>query len=134
MGYTCVFPLRSRRAPFHFSQLSWCPLYYEQGLQCVDLVYEELQRVSFECERCVVGVVGGPLGSVHASRLVGPCVLLVGSSLLRRFGVLRDKVIDTVQVLLRRTLAPTYTYAAAGTQHALSCSVRCVLSTCLTLR
>ncbi len=24
-----------------------------QGLQCVDLVYEEMQRVSFECEGCV---------------------------------------------------------------------------------
>jgi hypothetical protein len=31
------------------------------------------------------------------------------SASLRRFGVLRDKVLDTVQALLRRTLAPTYT-------------------------
>jgi len=34
----------------------------------------------------------------------------VRSASMRRFGVLRDRVIDTVQALLRRTLTPTYTY------------------------
>jgi hypothetical protein len=39
-------PLFDRNAP---SPTPFCL----QGLQCVDLVYEEMQRVSFECEGCV---------------------------------------------------------------------------------
>lgn len=51
------------------------------GLQCVELVYEELQRVAAQCE----------------------------TPELRRFGELREKVIDVVHSMLRRALVPTQT-------------------------
>lgn len=50
-----------------------------QGLQCIDLVFDELQRLAAQCE----------------------------APELTRFSHLRDRVLDTVALLLRRCLAPT---------------------------
>ena len=53
----------------------------QPGLQCVDLVFDELQRVTSQCETIE----------------------------LTRFADLRDRVVDVVNALLRSCLAPTQT-------------------------
>src|SRR5690606_38294388 len=51
----------------------------QPGLQCVDLVFDELQRMAAQCE----------------------------NTELRRFPELRDRMLDVVNQLLRKAVAPT---------------------------
>eukprot|EP00608_Synchroma_pusillum_P011384 CAMPEP_0198427610 /NCGR_PEP_ID=MMETSP1452-20131203/6025_1 /TAXON_ID=1181717 /ORGANISM="Synchroma pusillum, Strain CCMP3072" /LENGTH=570 /DNA_ID=CAMNT_0044147985 /DNA_START=24 /DNA_END=1733 /DNA_ORIENTATION=- len=54
----------------------------QPGLQCVDLVFDELQRMAYQCE----------------------------TTELTRFPELRDRVVEVVNGLLRRSVGPTQTF------------------------
>lgn len=85
---TAIFNATGCRAPLFVPEGAFEILVRRQvkrleqpGLQCVDLVYDELMHVASQCE----------------------------SAELRRFDQLRDNVIDVVHGLLRKTLTPTQT-------------------------